>query len=148
MDKDEEKQQKARKRKKRKALSRLKKTLHRAKQLPEGNEFSEWEAEFASSLEQRLQTYDSAFHDPEKGRAEDALSYLQAIKLKEIEDKAKGKTRKTWGRGNGFGNQKPKKKYGVRSFVPDETPPEPEPPKRSVGPPVLRVLPGGKAETK
>ena len=54
-------------------------------------ELSEWEGEFLGSLEERLETYGSAFNDPDKGNTEDALSARQALKLREIEKKAKGK---------------------------------------------------------
>lgn len=153
MDKGDDKRlERARLRKKRKALSRLRKALLRSKDLPQDNEFTEWENEFANGLEQRLETFDSAFIDPDKGKADEALSYLQAIKLKEIEDKAKGKKPKTWNRGGGFGKKKPAgKKYGVRSFVADDDSPEdpPEaiklsPPKPKTTKPRLTIIKGGK----
>lgn len=65
-------------------------------------ELSEWEGEFLGSLEERLETYGSAFNDPDKGNTEDALSARQALKLREIEKKAKGKARKPMSRGSGF----------------------------------------------
>jgi len=153
MDKsDDKKRERARLRKKRKALSRLRKALEKAKDLPQDNEFTEWENEFANGLEQRLETFDSAFIDPDKGKPDEALSYLQAIKLKEIEDKAKGKKPKVWSRGGGFGRQKPAgKKYGVRSFVDDADSPEdpPEaiklpPSKPIIVKPKLTIIKGGK----
>jgi hypothetical protein len=61
-------------------------------------EYSHWEKEFLGEVDQRLEKYGSAFHSLAKGRAEDALSVLQTIKLKEIAAKAKaaklGKKRK------------------------------------------------------
>lgn len=54
-------------------------------------EFSGWEEEFLSEVETRLDKYGSAFADARKGRLEEALSVLQAQKLREIEKKAKGK---------------------------------------------------------
>ena len=56
-------------------------------------DYSGWEKEFLSEVEARLDKYGSAFADPGKGRPEDALSNLQAQKLKEIERKARGKAR-------------------------------------------------------
>ncbi|MBL4617784.1 MAG: hypothetical protein JKY46_08810 [Robiginitomaculum sp.] len=153
MDKnDDKKLERARLRKKRKALSRLRKALLKSKDLPQDNEFTEWENEFANGLEERLETFGSAFVDPDKGKPDEALSYLQAIKLKEIEDKAKGKNPKIWNRGGGFGKKKPAgKKYGVRSFIADddttEEPPEaisPPPPKPKAMKPKLTIIKGGK----
>jgi hypothetical protein len=63
---------------------------------------SEWEDEFIESVEERLEEFGSAFSDPEKGASDDALSARQALKLREIENKAKGKTRKSMSRGKGF----------------------------------------------
>ena len=147
MDRDDEKLKKARARKKRKVLSRVKKALIKAKELSGDDEFTDWENEFAGSLEEKLETFDSAFVDPEKGRPDEALSYRQAAKLKEIEDKAKGKAKKPWHRGSSFGvNKKPKKKYGVRSFVEDTSKIEVAPPPRPTGPPKLQVIKGGKDE--
>ena len=61
----------------------------------EGNvEYSHWENEFLTEVDQRLEKYGSAFADLSKGRKEDALSGLQTVKLKEIAAKARGKKRK------------------------------------------------------
>lgn len=57
-------------------------------------DYSEWENEFLTEVDQRLEKYGSAFHDLSKGRKEDALSMLQTVKLKEIAAKARGKKRK------------------------------------------------------
>ena len=57
-------------------------------------EYSAWENEFLGEVDSRLEKYGSAFHNLAKGRAEDALSVLQTIKLKEIAAKARGKPRK------------------------------------------------------
>lgn len=67
------------------ALKRARRTADKA-----GVELSEWEGEFLGSVEDRLKTYGRAFGDPEKGAAGQALSMLQAVKLKEITAKAKG----------------------------------------------------------
>jgi hypothetical protein len=62
---------------------------------PEGAvDYSAWENEFLGEVDSRLEKYGSAFHNLAKGRAEDALSVLQTIKLKEIAAKARGKPRK------------------------------------------------------
>ena len=79
------------------ALKRARRTADKA-----GIELSEWEGEFLGSVEDRLKTYGRAFGDPEKGAAGQALSMLQAVKLREIAAKAKGETkpmkRKPFGR--------------------------------------------------
>jgi len=67
------------------ALRRARRTADRA-----GVELSDWEGEFLGSVEDRLKTYGRAFGDPEKGAAGQALSAMQAVKLKEITAKAKG----------------------------------------------------------
>ena len=73
---------------KRAALNALKRARRSADKL--GVELSEWEGEFLGSVEDRLKTYGRAFGDPEKGAAGQALSMLQAVKLREITAKAKG----------------------------------------------------------
>lgn len=79
------------------ALKRARRTADKA-----GIELSDWEGEFLGSVEDRLKTYGRAFGDPEKGAAGQALSMLQAVKLKEITAKAKGEKkpmkRKPFGR--------------------------------------------------
>lgn len=57
-------------------------------------DYSQWENQFLGEIDQRLEKYGSAFHDLGKGRKEEALSTLQAVKLKEIAAKARGKKRK------------------------------------------------------
>lgn len=67
------------------ALRRAKRAAARA-----GVELSQWEGEFLGSVEDRVKTYGRAFGDPEKGGPGQALSVMQAVKLKEISAKAKG----------------------------------------------------------
>jgi hypothetical protein len=57
-------------------------------------DYSQWENEFLTEVDKRLEKYGSAFNDLGKGRKEDALSMLQTVKLKEIAAKARGKKRK------------------------------------------------------
>ena len=73
---------------KRAALNALK----RARRLADkaGVKLSEWEGEFLGSVADRVKTYGRAFGDPEKGAPGEALSAMQAVKLKEIAAKAKG----------------------------------------------------------
>ncbi len=72
----------------RQALNALKRARREAEKA--GVALSEWEGEFLGSVSERVQTYGRAFGDPEKGAAGQALSSLQARKLKEIAAKAKG----------------------------------------------------------
>jgi hypothetical protein len=51
---------------------------------------SQWEGEFLGSVAERVKTYGRAFGDPDKGAPGQALSAMQARKLKEITAKAKG----------------------------------------------------------
>ena len=66
--------------------------LRRARRLAlrAGVELSDWEGEFLGSVEERIKTFGRAFADREKGAPGQALSALQAVKLKEIASKAKG----------------------------------------------------------
>ncbi|MEM5515553.1 hypothetical protein WNY37_01240 [Henriciella sp. AS95] len=119
-------------RKKRKALRKLRKAADLAAR-GEGPELSDWEKEFLEEVEERIETYGSAFADPEKGNLEEPMSALQTRKLKEIDKKARGK-------GGGFKTRKPlgsKKKPAytprVRQLdddVEEEAPPPPPPPKK------------------
>ncbi len=69
--------------------------------------YSAWENEFLGEVEKRLDKHGSAFHDLSKGRADDALSMLQAAKLREIAAKARGKKDKD-------GSIKPRKAMQTR----------------------------------
>ncbi|WP_370234152.1 MULTISPECIES: hypothetical protein [Henriciella] len=134
-------------RKKRKALRKLRKAADLAAR-GEGPELSDWEKEFLEEVEERIETYGSAFADPEKGNLEEPMSALQARKLKEIDKKARGK-------GGGFKTRKPlgsKKKPAytprVRQLDEDveaEAPPPP-PPKRQK--PTLGVIRGSELPPK
>ena len=73
---------------KRAALNALKRVRRQAERAEV--KLSDWEGEFLGSVEDRVKTYGRAFGDPEKGAAGEALSALQAVKLKEIAAKAKG----------------------------------------------------------
>ena len=73
---------------KRAALNALKRARRMAERA--GVKLSDWEGEFLGSVEDRVKTFGRAFGDPEKGAPGEALSALQAVKLKEIAAKAKG----------------------------------------------------------
>jgi hypothetical protein len=68
------------------ALRKAKRAADRA-----GVTLSEWEDEFLGSVTERVKTFGRAFADPEKGDPRAPLSMMQAVKLKEITSKAKGK---------------------------------------------------------
>jgi hypothetical protein len=75
---------------------------------PGDTRYSHWEKEFLHEVGERLERFGSAFHNLAKGQAEEALSRLQAYKLREIAAKAKGKARKAL-RGRKPLRSKPKK---------------------------------------
>ncbi|GJL97087.1 MAG: hypothetical protein DHS20C06_09040 [Hyphobacterium sp.] len=142
----------------RKALRRLAKTRRKVAETKSEDTLSEWEDEFISSVEDRLETYGSAFNDPDKGKLDDALSGLQAAKLREIEKKAEGKDRKPMSRGKGFKHSSFKSKgrasgprvRDINDDMEDAASPDevetPDPP-RPTGPPKLRVIKGGDDDT-
>ena len=76
----------ARKAAQRAALNALRRARRRADKA--GVALSEWEDGFLGSVAERVETYGRAFGDPEKGAPGQALSALQARKLKEIVGKA------------------------------------------------------------
>ena len=76
---------------KRAALNALKRAQRMADKA--GVTLSDWEGEFLGSVAERVKTYGRAFGDPEKGAPGQALSMMQARKLKEIATKAKGETK-------------------------------------------------------
>jgi len=77
-------------RKKRRALRKLRRAAELADQ-GLGPPLSDWEQTFLEELEERIETYGSAFADPTKGDLSEPLSALQQRKLKEIDRKARGK---------------------------------------------------------
>jgi hypothetical protein len=125
-------------RKKRKALRKLRKAAELAGR-GEGPPLSDWEQTFLEEVEERIKTYGSAFADPEKGDLDDAMSALQAHKLKEIGKKARGKggglkTRKPLGSKN-----KPAYTPRVRQLDDDiEAPPPASAPDLTEDPPQSR----------
>lgn len=119
---------------------------------------SEWEGEFLGSLENRLETYGSAFNNPEKGNTEEALSNRQALKLREIEKKASGKARKPMSRGTGFKAKSSTPPPRSRDIHEDVEAPRPAaaptqetqaeiPPARPAGGFTPRVIEGGKTRS-
>lgn len=105
-------------RKTRRALAKVRRAVAQAEAA--GVSLSAWESDFAESVEDRLETYGSAFVDPAKGAREEALSTLQAQKLREIARKSRAATREQRSPANGAagedlagdGEQRPKRRQG------------------------------------
>lgn len=76
------------KKKTQKALRKLRKAKARA-EAENGPGLTDWEKEFFEEVEERLETYGSAFADPEKGHLDEALSVRQSHIVKEIDKKAR-----------------------------------------------------------
>jgi hypothetical protein len=67
----------------RKAMRKLAAAVDRA-EADGSTGLTPWEAEFASSVATRLETFGSAFADPQKGNLEEALSVAQAQVLRQM----------------------------------------------------------------
>ncbi|MEL6956069.1 MAG: hypothetical protein AAFO88_05460 [Pseudomonadota bacterium] len=148
-------------RKKRAALRKLRKAAALAES-GLGPPLSDWEREFLEEVEARIETYGSAFGDPEKGDLDEPLSALQKVKLKEIDKKARGKGLKRGGFKRRFPDQKeplddrrerakPQPKRGItpisRQAAPQPPPakkPAPQPHRREK--PMFKVIDGGKTD--
>ena len=135
----------------RKAMRRLSRARKKIEDSGQADTLSDWEDEFLDSVGERLDTYGSAFNDPDKGRLDEPLSGLQTAKLREIEKKAMGKTRKPMSRGKGFKPSFRQKGPGPRvrdihEDIEDDAPADDAPPQppRPSGPPRLRVVKGDK----
>ncbi len=116
-------------RKKRKALRKIRKAAMLAEQ-GLGPPLSDWEKQFLEEVEARIETYGSAFHDPEKGAADEALSSLQHVKLREIDKKARGKSKSGFGSKGGFNRKsKPRVRQIDEDIVEDPAATEPSKPK-------------------
>jgi len=90
-------------------IRRLKKSSDRLSDA-ERKALSEWEAEFLDSVETRLDTYGSAFTDPNLGDDEEALSVRQEGKLREVGRKVRRIRRRTDGDGRKDAETAPKAK--------------------------------------
>ena len=106
-------------RKKRKALRKIRKAAMLAEQ-GLGPPLSDWEKQFLEEVEERIEKYGSAFHDLDKGGADEALSSLQYVKLREIDKKARGKGKSGFGSKGGFKRKTPAR---ARQIDEDEEPP-------------------------
>lgn len=57
--------------------------------MAKSDDLTEWETEFAEGVSERLDTFGSAFADPEKGGRGEALSYAQKKVVSSLKRKAK-----------------------------------------------------------
>jgi len=71
-----------------KALRKLRKAKSRA-EAENGPGLTDWEKDFFEGVEERLETYGSAFSDPEKGNLDEALSARQTHIVREIDKKSR-----------------------------------------------------------
>ena len=95
-----------------------------------GPPLSDWEKQFLEEVEERIETYGSAFHDSEKGAPDEALSSLQHIKLREIDKKARGKSKSGFGSKGGFKRKSAPRVRQIDEDVEDVQPaPKPGKPK-------------------
>jgi hypothetical protein len=74
-----------------KRTRKAKRLIERLKAAGEATDYSAREDEFLREVDTRLDRFGSAFRDLAKGAPDDAVSRLQAQKLKEIAQKAAGK---------------------------------------------------------
>ena len=68
-----------------------------ARKLSESGNLTDWEEEFTESVGERLDKFGSAFHDPEKGRPVDALSFAQKKVVAALKKKAKDEKKESSG---------------------------------------------------
>ena len=147
-------------RKKRKALRKIRKAAMLAEQ-GLGPPLSDWEKQFLEEVEERIEKFGSAFHDLEKGGADEALSSLQYVKLREIDKKARGKGKSGFKSKGGFKKKPAPRIRQIDEVVETDAAPAPAAPKGPVlvpakdlpqpqvsksqkAPPKLRVITGGK----
>lgn len=115
-------------RKKRKALRKIRKAAMLAEQ-GLGPPLSDWEVQFLEEVEERIETFGSAFHDPEKGAPDEALSALQQLKLREIDKKARGKSKSGFGSKGGFKRKSAPRERQLNDDIEDPQPPKQTTPK-------------------
>lgn len=143
----------------RKALRKLRRAKTRA-EAEGGPGLTDWEQEFVEGVEQRLETYGSAFNDPDKGALDEALSMRQTEIVKQIDKKARGKGLKR----SSFKPKSPERRANMRDIHDDAPCEERAPPPASrprlvepsappantagrpaVKSPALRVIDGGRS---
>ena len=102
MERDREKQAKRRERSARNARRKIER-LH--KKLVEEGEISDFENEFGEGVMERLDKFGSAFHDLEKGRPGDALSFAQKRVVAAMNKKVKTLKKKAISDSNSENNE-------------------------------------------
>ena len=119
------------KKKTRKALRKLKQVAERAG-AQDGADLTDWEKDFVSGVQERLETYGSAFRDPTKGALDEALSQRQTQVVRALDKKTREKaktplkTKKPLKTGSGFKRKSPAPRPRVRDVREDiETEPAP-----------------------
>lgn len=120
-------------RKKRKALRKIRKAAMLAEQ-GLGPPLSDWEKQFLEEVEERIEKFGSAFHDLEKGGADEALSSLQFVKLREIDKKARGKGKSGFRQKSSFKRKSPPRERQIDEDI-EELPPPP----KQAGPKLVRA---------
>ncbi|GAB4523365.1 MAG: hypothetical protein Tsb0010_07490 [Parvularculaceae bacterium] len=80
--------ERARARKRRKVLREIDR-INMKLQESGAEALSDWEREFLDSIKDRLEDYSAAFRDPDKGARDEALSFRQTAKLREVKKKSK-----------------------------------------------------------
>ncbi len=150
----EKQREKDRRAKARKARAAKRKLERLSKDLSEADDLTEWEEEFAGSLSERLEKYNSGFYDPEKGGRNEALSYGQKKIVSQLRKKDKDNKSGKGLRRTGFKSKTPKFKPRVRQLDDDfedtrlpqplgdqaVPPPAAAPPRPPVGKPFLRIV--------
>ena len=101
----------------RRALRKLRKARDRM-ETNDHDRLTDWEQEFVEGVEERLETYGSAFNDPEKGSLDEALSARQMEIVRQIDKKARGKGLKR----SGFKSKSPSKSKNYRDINSDAPP--------------------------
>lgn len=123
----EKQREKDRRAKARKARAAKRKLERLSKSLEDVEDLTDWESEFAESLSERLDKYDSGFVDPEKGGRNEALSYGQKKIVSQLRKKDKDNKSGKGLRRSGFKSKGPKFTSRVRQIDDDfdDAPPLP-----------------------
>jgi len=158
----EKQREKDRRAKARKARAAKRKLERLSKDLSEADDLTDWEEEFAESLSERLEKYESGFSDPEKGGRNEALSYGQKKIVSQLRKKDKDNKSGKGLRRTGFKSKSSKFKPRVRQLdeefdaapeqpagstpISQQAMPKAAPPRPPVGKPFLRIVKSDKTD--
>ena len=158
----EKQREKDRRAKARKARAAKRKLERLSKDLSDADDLTEWEEEFAESLTERLEKYDSGFYDPEKGGRNEALSYGQKKIVSQLRKKDKDNKSGKGLRRTGFKSKGKTFKPSVRQLdedfdakggdspapkpISEQAMPKPPPSRPPVGKPFLRIVKSDKTD--